>query len=147
MLLKLAFCLNFYFLRHILTFMFMYCARYYVILYNWFRQKITHTGWLCHVINQSIKNTALRTGSSYSILGVETLLFLAQLSLNRFYDANEVINTVHHTQRHILIWRVTGSWAYLFDAPDPSMCFIGSVMRISTLATFIVHKNTCNCVM
>ena len=26
----------------------------------------------------------------------------------------------------------------------PSVCFIGSVMRISTLATFIVRKNTCN---
>ena len=34
----------------------------------------------------------------------------------------------------------------LFEAPDPSMCFVGSVMRISTLSTFIVHKNTCNCV-
>ena len=32
----------------------------------------------------------------------------------------------------------------LFEAPDPIACFVGSVMRISTLATFIVRKNTCN---
>ena len=36
------------------------------------------------------------------------------------------------------------SWAYLFEAPDPSVCFVGSVMRISALATFIVRKNTRN---
>ena len=30
----------------------------------------------------------------------------------------------------------------MFEAPEPSVGFVGSVMRISTLATFIVRKNT-----
>ena len=64
---------------------------------NWFRK--------------SVVGTAIRTGSSNSISGVETLLFPAQLSLIRFHYANDVINTVNHTQRHILtvlIWRNWG---------------------------------------
>ena len=38
------------------------------------------------------------------------------------------------------------SCAYLFKAPDLSVCFVGSVMQNSTLETFVVRKNTCNCV-
>ena len=34
-----------------------------------------------------------------TLSGVETLLFPSQLSLTRFYYANEVINTVNHTKR------------------------------------------------
>ena len=56
----------------------------------------------------SVVDTAIRTGSSKSISGVETLLFLAKLSPTHFYDTNEVINTVNHTQHHILIWREWG---------------------------------------
>ena len=49
-----------------------------------------------------------------------------------------------HSTPHFNLTRLR-SWPYLFETSDPSVWFICSVMRISTLATFIVLKNTsCN---
>ena len=50
------------------------------------------------------------------------------------------IDPQSHSTPHFILMRFK-SWASLFEAPDPSVCFVGSVMRISALATFRVYSD------